>query len=94
MTIKTPASKNSQPAGHADITASLRLPSVSAVIEARPSGDTGSETRAGGEMGLAGPFPQSQHSIEFKQASQEFTEEGRIVPISQMRKLRHTQLHS
>lgn len=94
MLIKTPAPKNSQPAGHADTTASSRLPSVSAAIEARPwpFGDTGSETGAGGEVGLGGPGPQSQHSIEVKQASQGFTEEG-IVPISQMRKLRHIQLH-
>lgn len=93
--IKTPAPKSIQPAGHADVAASSRLPSGSAVIEARPwhSGDTGSETGAGGEVGLVGLAPQSHHSTEFKQASQGFTEVGRIVPSSQVRKPRHIQLH-
>lgn len=73
MLIKTPAPKNTQPAGHADTAASSRLHSGSAVIEARPwhFGDTRSETGAGGEVGLVGPVPQSHYSIEFKQASQD-----------------------
>lgn len=93
--IKTPAPKNTQPARHADTAASLRLHSGSAVIEARPwhFGDARCETGAGGEVGLVRPVPQSHHSIEFKQASQGFTEVGRIVPVSQMRKRRHIQLH-